>query len=71
MVYDKVVLKPKSKAIETLDVNNDGLTDLLIATNQGVTIQLAVDYLEYSDFQILPSGNTADMVLYDLSRPGQ
>jgi len=40
MVYDKVVLKPKSKAIETYDVNQDGVMDMLIATDQGVVVMI-------------------------------
>jgi len=70
MVPDSSIAKAQSRAIETLDVNNDGLTDFLIATNQGVTVQLADDHLMYSDFQTLPSGDIVDMVLYDFDRDG-
>ncbi|MCD4652897.1 hypothetical protein K8T06_03075 [bacterium] len=54
-----------SRAIETLDINDDGINDILIATDEGVIVQFANDYLDYSDFQILDSGDTSDLVLYD------
>ncbi|MCD4652327.1 DUF2778 domain-containing protein [bacterium] len=62
--------KPESHAIEVVDFNSDGVMDVLIASDQGTHIQMADDHLMYSDFQLLDSGNTTNMVLFDFNRDG-
>jgi len=60
----------QSKAIDTVDFNKDGKMDILIATSNGIFVQIADDHLEYSDFQTLESGDTEELVLYDFDRDG-
>ncbi|RQV96849.1 hypothetical protein EH221_04515 [bacterium] len=65
MIYDDSMTESGSKAIETMDFNNDGFMDVLIATSQGVSVKIADDFLDYSEYQILSSGDTQDIVLFD------
>ncbi|MCD4655027.1 FG-GAP-like repeat-containing protein [bacterium] len=70
MTFDSATYKPESHAIEVIDFNKDGVMDVLIASDQGTHIQMADDHLMYSDFQLLNSGNTTDMVMFDFNRDG-
>jgi len=68
--FDSDTYKPDSRTIETIDFNHDGQVDILIGSDQGIHVQIADDHLVYSDFQLLNSGDTTDMTLYDFDRDG-
>lgn len=62
---DDSVSAPGSNAIEILDLNSDGKPDILIATSQGVSVQIADDFLSYSEYQLILSGDARNILLYD------
>lgn len=70
LLYTSEKTKVNSRAIESLDFNMDGKMDVLIATNVGISVQAAEDTLVYSEYQLLPSGDTVDLVLFDFDSDG-
>ncbi len=65
MIFDSTKSKTLSQAVETIDFDRDGIMDILIATESGVSVQKAEDHLVYHEFQLLHSGDTEDLVLFD------
>ncbi len=70
LTFDQKKQEYVPNKVETLDFDRDGKRDIALATEQGVMIQRADDYLAYTAYQLIPSGDTMDMAWSDFDGDG-